>query len=48
MSMNENDFGKRRCYHCRKFFPKCDLYNHSIYGLICKQCYDNYDKKIKE
>ena len=38
--MTNSDREKRRCGYCRKFFPKCDLNNHKIYGLICKNCFD--------
>ena len=36
---------KRRCQYCRRYFLKCDLNNHQIYGLICKECFDKLKKK---
>lgn len=36
---------KRRCRHCRKMMPVCDLNSHPIYGLICKSCYDKFINK---
>lgn len=35
---------RRRCVYCREYFPLCDLKNHPVHSLICKQCY----KKLKK
>ncbi len=36
---------KRRCNICRSLLPVCDLDNHPIYGLICRDCYEKKEKE---